>query len=74
LDPTHCLSAHDFVEAGTGAILFGGVDTAKYTGNLYNIAMYPDQYSGVIDSFTVSFTSISVTSASGTTSIDMTPQ
>lgn len=52
-------------EALSGSLLFGGIDTAKYTGSLANIAMYPSADTGVIDRFTVAFTSLSITSPSG---------
>ena len=58
-----------FTEAGTGSLLFGGIDTGKFTGNLANIAMYPSADTGVVDRFTVAFTSLSITSPSGTDTI-----
>jgi hypothetical protein len=57
------------VEASTGSILFGGVDTAKYSGNLISVQIYPSQLQNgqtVFTSFTVAFTSLSATSSSGT--------
>lgn len=54
------------VESSTGSILFGGVDTAKYTGDLISIEVYPETRSGKVNSFTVAFTSLSATSKSGT--------
>ena len=54
-----------FAAAKTGSLLFGGVDTGKYEGNMANIAMYPSADSGVVDRFSVAFTSLSITSPSG---------
>jgi hypothetical protein len=45
-------------------VLFGGIDTAQYTGNLISVQVYPTD--GVFQSFTVAFTSLSATSSSGT--------
>jgi hypothetical protein len=53
-------------ESSEGEILFGGVDTAKYTGDLISIEVYPSSRSGRVTSFTVAFTSLSATSSSGT--------
>ena len=53
------------IEAGTGSLLFGGIDTGKFTGNLANIAMYPSADTGAIDRFTVAFTTLTITSPSG---------
>lgn len=52
-------------DARIGALLFGGVDTGKFDGNLANIAMYPSSTTGIVDRFTVAFTSLSITSPSG---------
>ncbi|KAK2623820.1 hypothetical protein QTJ16_007001 [Diplocarpon rosae] len=54
------------LQSSTGSILFGGVDTAKYTGDLISIDVYPTQRNGRVNSFTVAFTSLSATSSSGT--------
>ncbi|KAH7327158.1 aspartic peptidase domain-containing protein [Rhexocercosporidium sp. MPI-PUGE-AT-0058] len=54
------------LQSSTGSILFGGVDTAKYTGDLISIDVYPSSRSGRVTSFTVAFTSLSATSPSGT--------
>jgi len=59
----------DDYAAKTGTLLFGGIDTSKYTGNLANIAIYPSSASGVIDAFTVAFTGLTITSPSGTDTI-----
>lgn len=54
------------IEASTGSILFGGVDTAKYTGDLVSVNVYPSSRGGSVTSFTVAWTSLSVQSSSGT--------
>lgn len=56
------------LEATTGQILFGGIDTAKYSGTLSSLEIYPDSRTGTnqITSFTVAFTSLQVTSSTGT--------
>jgi len=53
------------IESLEGEILFGGVDTAKYTGDLISVNVYPTSRSGKITSFTVAFTSLSAHSSSG---------
>jgi hypothetical protein len=57
------------VEASTGTVLFGGIDTKKYTGDLISVQIYPSQLGNghtIFDSFTVAFTSLSASSSSGT--------
>ncbi|KAL2061249.1 hypothetical protein VTL71DRAFT_7522 [Oculimacula yallundae] len=54
------------LQSSTGSILFGGVDTAKYSGDLKSVKVYPSSRNGGITSFTVAFTSMSATSPSGT--------
>ena len=56
----------DDVHASTGSILFGGVDTTKYEGQLQSIDLYPNKARQNITSFTVAFTSLSATSSTGT--------
>lgn len=55
----------DDLASSTGSILFGGIDTAKYTGGLVSIPVYPSAGDSVITSFTVAFTSLGATSSSG---------
>jgi len=55
--------------ARSGSLLFGGIDTGKYSGELYNVAMYASQDTGIIDRFTVALTSVSVTSPSGSETV-----
>lgn len=54
------------LDSSTGSVLFGGVDTGKYIGDLVSIDVYPSSRSGRITSFTVAWTSLSATSSSGT--------
>jgi hypothetical protein len=58
--------ANIITEASSGQVLFGGVDTAQYTGNLISVDVYPTDRSGKVTSFTVAWTSLSATSSSGT--------
>lgn len=53
------------IDASTGSILFGGIDTDKYSGDLITIDVYPTQQSQQVTSFTVALTSLSATSNSG---------
>ncbi|MCJ1387227.1 hypothetical protein MMC18_000067 [Xylographa bjoerkii] len=48
------------VATGKGSILFGGIDTAKFTGPLLTLDMSPDQQSGIVSTMTVTLTSISI--------------
>jgi len=59
-------STNGSVESSEGSILFGGIDTTKYNGDLISIGVYPSARSGRVTSFTVAFTSLSATSSSGT--------
>ena len=53
------------VDADTGNILFGGVDTSKYSGDLIALPVQKDAQSGDLASFTVAFTGLSVIDSSG---------
>ncbi|OTB17560.1 hypothetical protein K445DRAFT_311052 [Daldinia sp. EC12] len=57
------------LDASTGSILFGGIDTEKYHGDLTRINIYKDSRSGVFSSFTVALTSVEASSSSGTDSL-----
>jgi hypothetical protein len=59
-------AANISTEATSGSILFGAVDTAKYSGDLISVNVYPDEEGGRVISFTVAFTSLSASSSSGT--------
>ncbi|MCJ1384072.1 hypothetical protein MMC17_007188 [Xylographa soralifera] len=49
-----------YPDTGKGSILFGGIDTAKFTGPLLTLDMSPDQQSGIVSSMSVTFTSLSI--------------
>lgn len=49
----------------SGNILFGGVDRAKYRGDLIGLPVQKDDRSGNLTSFTVAFTGLSVVDSSG---------
>ncbi|KAK3694536.1 mitochondrial elongation factor g 1-like protein [Podospora appendiculata] len=53
------------LDASDGSILFGGIDTKKYVGDLTRIAIYPTQQD-LYTSFLVAFTSLQAVSPSGT--------
>ncbi|CAJ2499792.1 Uu.00g026450.m01.CDS01 [Anthostomella pinea] len=54
------------LDASTGNILFGGIDTDKYHGDLTRIKIYQDSQSKAFTSFTVAMTSLEASSSSGT--------
>ncbi|APA07434.1 hypothetical protein SS1G_12969 [Sclerotinia sclerotiorum 1980 UF-70] len=56
----------DDLQSSTGSILFGGIDTEKYVGDLVTVNVYPSSRGGSVTSFTVAWTSLSVQSSSGT--------
>ena len=60
---------------GQGQITFGGVDTAKYTGDLIALPAQVDVDSGILDRLQVAMTSLSITdnSANGKSSFSVTP-
>ncbi|KAL8370544.1 hypothetical protein RB595_000764 [Gaeumannomyces hyphopodioides] len=53
------------LQSSTGNILFGGIDTEKYKGNLTRIKIYEDSKSGNYTSFLVALTSLEAHSNSG---------
>lgn len=55
----------------TGSILFGGVDTAKYHGDLIAVPVQLDSESDTLSSFTVAWTGLSFTSCGKT--LDLSP-
>jgi hypothetical protein len=57
----------DDLESSTGSILFGGIDTEKYTGALIALPIQADVDSGTISSFTVALSSLSITGQAGNT-------
>lgn len=53
------------LDANTGSILFGGIDTAKYVGDLTRIEILPDESNDNFTHFTVAVTSLEASSPSG---------
>lgn len=54
------------LDANTGSILFGGIDTEKYQGELTRINIYKDSQTNAFSSFIVALTSLQASSSSGT--------
>ncbi|MCJ1282972.1 hypothetical protein MMC26_002299 [Xylographa opegraphella] len=54
-------------DSNDGSILFGGVDTAKFHGNLISVPIQPDTDTQAITSFTVVLSSVTVQNGSGST-------
>lgn len=54
------------LDASTGNILFGGVDTQKYVGDLTRISVIKNNETNAYDSFIVALTSVHAVSSSGT--------
>jgi Eukaryotic aspartyl protease len=54
------------LNADSGSILFGGIDTSKYTGNLVSFPIQPNSQDGTLNEFTVTLSSVSVNDNSGT--------
>jgi hypothetical protein len=61
----------DDAAANTGSILFGGVDTDKYHGNLVGLPIQPDSRTNQIESFSVAWTGLSVHGSGN--NVDMSP-
>jgi len=61
----------DDLESNTGVVLFGGVDTNKYHGNLVSLPIQLDGQTGTISSFTVAWTGLTV--SGGGQNSDMSP-
>jgi hypothetical protein len=53
------------LDASTGSILFGGIDTDKYEGDLSRINVIKDESSNAFSSFTVYLSSVTANSSSG---------
>lgn len=62
----YSLYLNDFYSS-TGSILFGGVDTEKFIGDLVVVPILPDATSGEYSSFTVGVTAVSFAFSNGTT-------
>ena len=54
------------VDANTGSIIFGGIDTTKYTGDLVALPLQPSP-EGFVKEYYVALTSVSFTDATGQT-------
>ena len=54
------------LDASSGSILFGGVDTDKYTGDLVSLPIQVDSAAGIYDRYLVTLTSVSIKDGSGT--------
>lgn len=57
----------DDLEADTGTIVFGGIDKAKFSGDLGILEIQPDATSGTYSSFGVILSSVGVTDSTGST-------
>lgn len=55
-------------ESGEGAVVFGGIDTAKYEGDLVALQVHPNE-DGVYAEFNVALTGISFIDEDGTTTV-----
>lgn len=53
------------LDSDSGSILFGGVDTEKYEGDLSVLPIQIDSKSGDISSFTVALSGISISNKAG---------
>ncbi|KIH91867.1 hypothetical protein SPBR_01584 [Sporothrix brasiliensis 5110] len=53
------------LEASTGNLLFGGIDTDKYKGDLTKVNIYKDPNTNTFTSFIVALTSVNAVSTSG---------
>jgi Eukaryotic aspartyl protease len=59
-------------DASTGSILFGGIDTKKYIGDLTRVNILKDARIGTFTHFTVALTSIGASSPTGSDSLTST--
>lgn len=60
------------LDANTGSILFGGIDTAKYEGDLTRIDIYQDPRTRQYTSFIVALTSLQAVSVTGSDTLTST--
>ncbi|MCJ1421446.1 hypothetical protein MMC32_007810 [Xylographa parallela] len=58
--PIRTTNSVPYAETFKGSILFGGIDTAKFTGPLLTLDMSPDQTTGNIRTTSVTLTSLSI--------------
>ena len=61
----------DDLESNTGSVLFGGVDSDKYHGNLVSLPIQLDSQTDSISSFTVAWTGLHVNGSGN--NVDMSP-
>lgn len=59
--------------ASTGTILFGGVDSEKYLGQLVSLPIQIDSQTGTRSTFTVAWTGLQVITGSSSPNIDFSP-
>ncbi|KIX98376.1 uncharacterized protein Z520_05677 [Fonsecaea multimorphosa CBS 102226] len=60
------------LEANTGAVIFGGIDTTKYSGDLVALPLQPGP-EGIVSEYYVALTSVSFTDSTGQTT-QLSPQ
>lgn len=53
------------LEANTGSVLFGGIDTTKFTAPLISVPIQPDAETNVIMDFTVPWTNFTIQTSTG---------
>ncbi|MCJ1431224.1 hypothetical protein MMC27_000575, partial [Xylographa pallens] len=58
--PLRATNSVPYPDTEKGSILFGGIDTAKFTGPLLSLDMSPDQQSGTVSTMSITFTSLSI--------------
>lgn len=68
--PSHLDTANVYVAAASGTVIFGGYDTAKFTGELIMMPLQTDSQTGIVDSFAVAWTSLAYTDANGTYTVE----
>jgi hypothetical protein len=61
--------ANNSPDAHSGSLLFGGIDTGKFVGDLATINMYPYALGSDFASFIVAFTSLSISTKTGNTTL-----
>ncbi|RMZ84158.1 hypothetical protein DV738_g787, partial [Chaetothyriales sp. CBS 135597] len=61
----------DSLDSNTGSLLFGGVDSSKYTGDLVALPIQLDSQTNSISSFTVAWTGLTLTGSGN--NVDLSP-
>ena len=59
------------LDSDAGSILFGAIDEAKYHGDLISLPMQPDDDSGNVTDFSVTLSSVSITTLGGTEQLSL---